>query len=284
MSTALCLAGYGLLVALVTPGWLNRIAGTGRAPRLGVAAWLLALGTVVGSMLAAVAALIRTADVAVAATGWAALVGVLARAGWAGTVTWRDGRANRMAHEQLVAILGTPDPRLGVVIVDAPEPMVYCLAAPSPTIVVTTGARQALSRRQLSAALDHERAHLAGRHHLLLAFARAAGRAIPSLALFASAAPALAGLLEMRADDAAARRHGRRTVAAAIAAMGGRTAPLGTLGASGPSALARGLRLCRAEPTWRAWTGRAVLTLTVGLLAAGPYLSAVQPLCPHPWW
>ena len=42
MSTALCLAGYGLLVALVTPGWLNRIAGTGRAPRLGVAAWLLA--------------------------------------------------------------------------------------------------------------------------------------------------------------------------------------------------------------------------------------------------
>ena len=24
--------------------------------------------------------------------------------------------------------------------------------------------------------------------------------------------------------------------------------------------------------------------LTVGVLAAGPYLSAVQPLCPHPWW
>jgi hypothetical protein len=50
-----------------------------------------------------------------------------------------------------------------------------------------------------------------------------------------------ATLLEMRADDVAARRHGRHTVAAAIAALSRRPAPVGALGVAGPSALARGL-------------------------------------------
>jgi hypothetical protein len=88
----------------------------------------------------------------------------------------------------------------------------------------------------------------------------------------------------MRADDAAARRYGRRTVAAAIVVMSKRAAPVGALGAAGPSALARGMRLCATEPGWRVCTGRMLVALTVLLLAGGPYLSATLPPCPHSWW
>jgi Zn-dependent protease with chaperone function len=284
VNTTLCLAGYGLAVAVAAPRWLTRIAGTGGAPRLGVAAWLLAMTTTAASLLAGAAAMTHSGNPWLAASGWALLFAALARGCWAGVVTCRHARARRTAHRQMVAILGRPDPRLGVVIVDAPEPLVYCLPTPSPIVVVTTAARRALSPVQLRAALAHERAHLAGRHHLLLAIVHTAAQALPWLALFAQAAPTVAGLLEMSADDAAARRYGRRTVAAAIAAMSVRSAPAGALGAAGPSALARGLRLCAAEPAWRTRTDRLTLAVTILALAAGPYLSAALPPCPHPWW
>jgi Zn-dependent protease with chaperone function len=282
VNTALCLAGYGVAVTLIAPRWLAA-AGTGRAPRLGIAAWLLAMGTAAGSLLAAATAAIQPHNVPLTVTVVVVLLATAARIGWAGVVTWRRASTRRAVHGQMVAILGQPDPRLGVVMVEADEPLVYCLPTPAPTVVVTTGARRALSPRQLRAALAHERAHLAGRHHLLLGVAYALGRAIPWLALFAQAGPALAQLLEMRADDAAACRYGPRTVASAIAAMGRQPAPAGALGATGPSALARGLRLCTTEPAWQSRIGRLGLALTVVALATGPYLFSIAPFCPHPW-
>jgi Zn-dependent protease with chaperone function len=283
MNTALCLAGYGLLVGLLAPRWLISTAKADRAPRLGVAAWLLAMATSALSLLACTATLARLDNPWLAVTGWLLLTAGLGRACWAGVTTRRDIRARRNAHQELVAILGRPDPRLGAVIVDTPERLIYCLPRPSPTVVLTTGARDVLSPAELSAALAHEWAHLAGRHHLLLAIVRATARALPWLALFTEAEAAVASLLEMRADDAAARRHGRRTVAAAIAAMGSRAAPVGALGAAGPSALTRGLRLCANDPAWRVGTERLVLAVTVLALAAGPPLWAVLPFCPHTW-
>lgn len=282
MNTAACLAGYGLAVAFVAPWWLAA-AGTARAPRLGILAWLLAIGTAGGSLMAAAAAAARSGNLPLSLTALALLAATAVRLAWASMLGWRQARTRRAAHSQLVAILGRPDPRLGAVLVEAEEKLVYCLPSPHPTVVVTTGARRVLSPIQLQAVLAHERAHLSGRHHLLLGCVHAIGRALPWLALFAHAGPALARLLEMRADDAAARRYGRRTVAAAIAAMGRHPAPAPALGMGGPSALARGLRLCTTEPAWRSRIGRLGLTLTVVLLATGPYLFSVAPLCPHPW-
>jgi Zn-dependent protease with chaperone function len=282
VNTAACLAGYGLAVALIGPRWLHA-AGTARAPRLGILAWLLAIGTAGGSLLAAAAAATRSGDLPLTLPAFAVVAAAAARLVWAGAVIWRQARTRSAAHCQLVGILGRPDPRLGAVLVEADERLVYCLPSPAPTVVVTTGARRALSPIQLQAALAHERAHLSGRHHLLLGAAYAVGRAVPWLPLFAQAGPALARLLEMRADDAAARRYGRRTVAAAIAAMGRQPAPAGALGVAGPSALARGLRLCTTEPAWQTRIGRLGLALTVLLLAAGPYLFSIAPFCPHPW-
>lgn len=284
MSSALCLTGYGVVLAITAPRWLSHAISRGRAPRLEIGAWLLALATTTSSLLLATISVARDGNPWLATIGWVLLAAGVARVLWAGEVTRRESRSRRRSHSQLVAILGRPDPRLGAVIVDAGEPLVYCLRTPAPTVVVTTAARQALTPSQLSAALAHERAHLTGRHHLLLAIVYSAARAVPWLALFTQAALTVGELLEMRADDAAARRYGRRTVATAIAAMSRRPAPVGALGAAGPSALARGLRLCSTEPTWRTRSDRLLVAATVLALAAGPYLAATLPLCPHNLW
>jgi Zn-dependent protease with chaperone function len=250
---------------------------------LEIGAWLLAMFTGSASLLFAVATLNSAHTGWIAVVGWTALAGVVARLGWAVVVTCRETRVRRRDHSELLAILGRSDPELGVVVVEAAQPLVYCLPARQPVVVVTSAALRELSPAQLSAALVHERAHLAGRHHLLLTILHSAARAVPWLPLFAQAPDIVGGLLEMRADDAAARAYGRRTVAAAIAAMGHRAAPAGALGAAGPSALQRGQRLCVDETLWRMTTGWLTTAVTVLALAAGPYAFSLLPLCPSRW-
>jgi Zn-dependent protease with chaperone function len=60
--------------------------------------------------------------------------------------------------------------------------------------------------------LAHERAHLVGRHHLLIAPTRGLATVLPRIDLFALGAIEMGRLVEMRADNAAARAHGRDTV------------------------------------------------------------------------
>jgi len=105
---------------------------------------------------------------------------------------------------------------LGATIVDSDVPAIYCLAGRPHTIVVTSGARDVLPNELLRAALAHEHAHLAGHHHLVLVLARALSRAFPVVGFFDLAAAETARLVEVLADDTAARRHGRRTVAEAL--------------------------------------------------------------------
>lgn len=65
------------------------------------------------------------------------------------------------------------------VVVDAAERAAYCVAGHPDTVVVTSAALDSLTDRNLQAVLAHERAHLAGRHHHVLAFVRALAVAIP---------------------------------------------------------------------------------------------------------
>ena len=63
-------------------------------------------------------------------------------------------------------------------LIDDEHPAVYCLPGRR-RIVMTTGALRCLDARQLEAVLAHERAHLSGRHHLVLTFANALKDAFP---------------------------------------------------------------------------------------------------------
>jgi Zn-dependent protease with chaperone function len=86
--------------------------------------------------------------------------------------------------------------------------------------VLSSGALAVLDPDQLAAVLAHERAHLAGRHHLLISLTRALLASFPAVPLFTQGPGELARLAEMCADDVAARHAGRGTLVAALLAMG----------------------------------------------------------------
>nr|BFE78379.1 hypothetical protein GCM10020093_009800 [Planobispora longispora] len=81
---------------------------------------------------------------------------------------------------------------------------------------MTTGTLERLDALQVAAVLEHERAHLRHRHHLLLAVVDALGTALPWSRTVRRARAELPALVEMAADDAAARRHGPVPVIGAL--------------------------------------------------------------------
>jgi Zn-dependent protease with chaperone function len=89
------------------------------------------------------------------------------------------------------------------VLVEHAQPAAYCVAGRHPTVILTTGAVQALDPGQLEAVLAHERVHLAGRHHRLLVVARIGRQVLPFLPLMRNADQQVARLVELHADDAA---------------------------------------------------------------------------------
>jgi Zn-dependent protease with chaperone function len=166
--------------------------------------------------------------------------------------------------------------RPAAVVIDAAAPVAYCLWGRPATIVLSSGALEVLDPAQLEAVLAHERAHLAGRHHLLIALTRGLAAAFPGVPLFGRGLDHVARLSEMCADDAAARRSGRPALAGALLAMAtGAAVPAGALGAMACAVSARLGRL--AEVPGRARDARYGLALAALMvaLALGPGLVAL---------
>lgn len=281
MNVDACLAAYGVVVAIAAPYLLGRRSAIEAAPRLGVAAWLLAAASALAAWLMAGISLAYHPGAAARTVGLAILGALSARLIWAWLVTWHRTRSSRARHTQAAILLGRRDPAIGAVVVDSPEAAAYCLPhAGGGMVVVTTGARAVLSVGELNAVLSHERAHLDGRHHLLIGVGQVLARALPVPRLFGELGRQVPRLLEMHADDAAARLHGADTVATAIARMSSPSAPSSALGAGGPAAVVRALRLTRTGPA--PLRSRVALAATTIALAVGPFL-ATLPACPHPW-
>lgn len=140
---------------------------------------------------------------------------------------------------------------------------------------MTTAAIDALDGRQLAAVLAHERAHLAGRHDLVLFGAAVASSAFPWSRFFRAARREVDVLVEMLADDNALRRSDRASLASALVDLGQRRAPDGTLGAAGDT-LQRVQRLLEnvGKPSRAVRT--AVLATSLTLVVA-PWFIAVAP-------
>ncbi|MEU9090913.1 M56 family metallopeptidase [Streptomyces sp. NPDC048428] len=139
-------------------------------------------------------------------------------------------------------------------------------------IVVTTGMLHALDPAEREALLAHERAHLAGHHHLYLAAAELSARCHP--ALRALRAP-MGYALERCADEAAAHAVGDRRVAAR--AIG--RAALAARAAGEPSVpRPAGALAAAAGPVPRrvaALLGRAAARPAVGRAAAATLLACL---------
>ena len=96
------------------------------------------------------------------------------------------------------------------------EPLAFSMAGRPGTVVATEGLTRHLHPRAVAAVLAHERAHLAGRHHVLVAIADAVRATLPFLPLFRQAPRAVRDLVELAADVVAARACGPAAVRTAL--------------------------------------------------------------------
>ncbi|WP_067545072.1 M56 family metallopeptidase [Nocardia crassostreae] len=298
MSVAACLLFYGFAVAVLAPRLLRRVGQAGAAPRVALIAWLASMASTVLAWSAALVMLVvdlvshgvssapkrildtcltHLHDATVGRYGTPVQVALLLLAGAvslaAGVLAVRlatsllRARRTTFEHAQLTRMAGRHHPDLDAVVLEVDEPAAYCVAGKPHTVVVSRAVLTALPDDHLDAVLSHERAHLSGRHHLLLAATRGLATVLPGLTLFTIGAREVARLLEMLADDAAARIHGRGTVLRALLTLSGMKAgPAGALGAAEVALATRVQRL--SAPTAPASRTRARLTLTAAAATA----------------
>ncbi|WP_329048392.1 M56 family metallopeptidase [Streptomyces violaceus] len=187
-------------------------------------------------------------------------------------------RRLRVRHAEVLRLVGSRRPELGATVLEHDTPAVYCLPGRAPQVVVSSGALQVLTRQQVTAVLEHERAHIAGRHHLLVAAAGAFGAVFRGLPLARLARTEVPLLLEMAADDRALRRCSRDALATALYAVASGQAPHAAFAAGGPSAVLRMRRIltphAAGSPTLR--------TVCVALTAAAALTPLVLACCSVP--
>jgi Zn-dependent protease with chaperone function len=216
------------------------------------------------------------------------LASVLFRLAGCGVRAWWVTHSIRARQRALLRLVGRHEPRLDARVVDDDTAAVYCLPGRGGCVVFTSGALGRLSGAQRCAVVAHERAHLRGRHDLLVASAALLRTAFPRVRLFDQAWRQTVALIEMRADDIAARRHGRRPLAEALVVLADMTSPQSALGAAGTTTTMRVERLLTPPAMKRPSTlcglvhGTAISAATA-LLAASPVLLAAAShalLCP----
>lgn len=223
---AACLLGAPRLLRL------RRLAV--RRPRLLLAVWLgvfltgaaAIVGSVLWSVVLALADRTGPLDVGwlagVLAWGALAITGAVAALVLTRAEPLLAGRGAASRDLDLLAAVCTDRvERLGavqVLFVRAERPVAFSSTCDGGRIVVTSALSEALSRSELRAVLEHERAHLTGRHDGLLRLARLNRACLPALFGARAFDQAVHLLVELAADDAAARVCGPATLASALRA------------------------------------------------------------------
>ena len=302
MTIGVALLLYVACVGTLGSRMLGRARWTARAPLLAIVTYLAAGWSVVAALglaglVLAVHATALSGDLShligacvlrlratYATPGGATVAGlglilagsVAARSALAAVGHVRATGRQALRHAQTARLVGRADPVLGAVLVEHPDPAAYCVAGRHPTVILTTGAVAALGPGQLGAVLAHERAHLAGRHHRLLAMARIGRQVLPVLPLMRDAETQVARLIELHADDAATRAHDPGSLATALVVLATAASPAPALAAAATDTVQRIHRLLGpAEPLGRA--RRQVLRATAAALAVTPVLLALAP-------
>lgn len=154
------------------------------------------------------------------------------------------------------------------------RPLAFSMAGRPGVVVATEGLTRHLDQDAVAAVLAHERAHLAGRHHLLIAATEALRAALPFVPLFRQAPRAIRDLVELTADVAATRACGAAAVRTALLTVTRHGAPATSLAMAADAVDLRLARLRRhAQPPGR--TRRAVACGLAAMTAATlPFLTA----------
>ncbi len=145
-----------------------------------------------------------------------------------------------------------------VIVTEVDEPIACTLPGRGARIVLSRGIIATLEPAQLRAVVAHEHAHLRQRHHLALRLAELHRTCLPGIPAASRLHRATSLLIELAADDDAARRHGAANLANALVAIGDRTGQ--------PILQLRAARL--AQRTWRRGAG-------IGAQATAPFGAAL---------
>lgn len=301
MIIAITLFGYAALMATGGAWLLREAAWPAQAPRLAIAVWqALAASVLLSVMLGSVALSVRlhlvTTDLAelfhicvtnlraaYATPGGAttstialvALVLVSTRAVWGVTTTLTHAVRQRRRQLQILDLVARRDPDLDVLVVEHPTAAAFCLPGRNRNIVVTSSALAVLGLEEVHAVLAHEKAHLRGRHHLLLAISHGLVRAFPGVPVFIWGEQQVRRLVELAADDRACRNHRRSAVANAILQLA-RAAPAAALAMGAEAVQLRLQRLTGRRPPMRR-TMRSILCALVAAVLIAPAVVAVLP-------
>jgi hypothetical protein len=302
VTVAAVLVGYAACVGTLGSRMLGRARWPDRAPRLAILTYLAAVWSVVaavglagltlavhgtalgGGLSHLIGACVRRLSATYGTPGGATVAGlglalagaVAARTAFTAMAHLRAAGRQALRHAQTARMVGHPEPALGAVLVEHAQPHAYCVAGRRPTVILTTGAVQALDPGQLDAVLAHERAHLDGRHHRLLALARIGRLVLPFLPLMRDADEQVARLVELHADDAAARSRDPRLLATALVVLATAASPSAALAAAATDSVRRIHRLLGpAQPLGR--VRRQLLRTIVVAFALTPVALAFAP-------
>jgi Zn-dependent protease with chaperone function len=307
VTAALILLAYAVLLAVLGPRLLDRARWPVALPRLAITTWFALAVSFILALVLAGAAILHPSEwfaagavedcvlalrelhgpiagpivavVAIALT-WALPLWIAS----AGVMVARSTAAERSRLRR--ALANAPRDRdLGAIVVPSACPAAYCIPGKGGLVAVTSGALELLDRPGLNAVLAHERAHLAARHHLLVALAQAGQRAFGRLSLFAQLPERIGHLVELAADDAAARSASRSTLARSLLSVATAQTPVEALAASGGDTVARIERLLDAPSApgpagvGTILGGNAVAVSVPVLVLAAPILTAVGFAC-----
>lgn len=310
MTAALILLAYAALLGVFGPRLVDRAKWAAASPRLAMTTWFaLALSFILALVLAGAAIVMPTEAFEGGAAGavqdcvlalqelhgqiggtiiatiaavltWAVPLWLLIAAGRvAGSTAAERSRLRR-------ALTSAPrDRMLGAVVIESARPAAYCIPGKGGLIVITSGALNLLDRPQLDAVLAHERAHLTGRHHLLVALAQTGRRAFGWLQLFACLPERIGHLVELAADDAAAQCATRSTLARSLLNVAAAQTPVEALAVNGGDTVARIERLLDAPSApgpagvGTILGGNAAAVVAPVLIVAAPILTAVSFAC-----
>lgn len=311
MTVALLILGHAGVLAIPGAAALRRAVWPERAPRLAIVVWQALSFSIVGSVVAAGLAVAVTATragevarrchatgvwtcapqvgrwgIASAAAGGLVVLTVALRVGRRTVASHRAAVRTRRDQLDALAVVGRVHPRFGATVIDHSVPAAYCVPGRRGRVVVTTAALEALNDAQLAAVLAHERAHLRQRHHLILAPAHVLAEAFPFLPALRVARDQIVRLVEMAADDTAAKRTGRRTVVEALLRLaeadpGGEipavAGPAAALAAGGTTTGARARRLV-AGPRPLGYARVLLGLATAAVVLAAPLTAAATAL------
>ncbi|MEU0075923.1 M56 family metallopeptidase [Streptomyces sp. NPDC006332] len=187
-------------------------------------------------------------------------------------------RRRRAEHADGLRLVASRESALRATVVPHNTPVVYCLPGRGAQVVVSSGALRVLTRQQLTAVLEHERAHLVGRHHLFLCATSALRTVLRALPLTRHAQEEVPLLLEMAADDRALRGSSRDALATALYSLAAGQHPQAAFAAGGSSVVVRMRRILTPRTS-----GHPVLrAVLAGLVPAAVLIPLVVVCCSTP--